>query len=173
MINPQKAIEWYKGRYGGKNQSDYDIYEYLKQKYPTFDYPENPFQELKKESTPSYEEQDPSGWRKLLTYGISDSYADDNKWMQQAYNKSTAGTIYEIMQGKKKYEDAGEAEGWWDEVGQFFVGLASPVDVVSFLGSGAIGGAAAKSLGKSTLKKWALTGSQEMMKKQAVKKGIT
>ena len=173
MINPQKAIEWYKGTYGDNNQSDYDIYEYLKKKYKQFDYPENPFQDLKEESTPSYEEQDQSTWNKLLTYGIADSFAEDSKWAQQAYNKSTAGTIYEIMNGKKKYEDAGEAEGWWDEVGQFFVGLASPVDVVSFFGSGAIGSAAAKSIGKSTLKKWALTGSQELMKKQAAKKGIS
>ena len=173
MINPQKAIEWYKGTYGDNNQSDYDIYEYLKKKYKQFDYPENPFQDLKEESTPSYEEQDQSTWSKLLTYGIADSFAEDSKWAQQAYNKSTAGTIYEIMNGKKKYEDAGEAEGWWDEVGQFFVGLASPVDVVSFFGSGAIGSAAAKTIGKSTLKKWALTGSQELMKKQAAKKGIS
>ena len=173
MINPQKAIEWYKGKYGDSNQSDYNIYEYLKKKYPKFDYPENPFQDLKEETTPPYEEQDPSIWRKLLTYNIADNYADDNKWAQQAYNKSTAGTIYEIMHGKKKYEDAGEAEGWWDEVGQFFVGLASPVDVVSFFGSGAIGSLAAKKLGQSTLKQWALKGSQEMMKKEAAKKGIS
>jgi len=173
MINPQKAIEWYKGTYGDNNQSDYDIYEYLKRKYTQFDYPENPFQNLNEQKTPKYEEQDPSMWRKLLTYNLADNFAEDSQWAQQAYNKSTAGTIYEIMNGKKKYEDAGEAEGWWDEVGQFFVGLASPVDVVSFFGSGAIGGAAAKSIGKSTLKKWALTGSQEMMKKQAAKKGVS
>ena len=154
MINPQKAIEWYKNTYGDNNQSDYDIYESLKKKYKQFDYPENPFQDLKEESTPSYEEQDESIWRKLLTYNMADNFAEDSQWAQQAYNKSTAGTIYEIMHGKKKYEDAGEAEGWWDEVGQFFVGLASPVDVISFFGSGAIGGAAAKTIGKSTLKKW-------------------
>ena len=173
MINPQKAIEWYKNTYGDNNQSDYDIYESLKKKYKQFDYPENPFQDLKEESTPSYEEQDESIWRKLLTYNMADNFAEDSQWAQQAYNKSTAGTIYEIMHGKKKYEDAGEAEGWWDEVGQFFVGLASPVDVISFFGSGAIGGAAAKTIGKSTLKKWGLKGSQELMKKQAAKKGIS
>lgn len=173
MINPQKAIEWYKGKYGDNNQSDYDIYEYLKKKYTQFDYPENPYQNLNEQKTPKYEEQDPSMWRKLLTYSLADNFAEDSKWAQQAYNLSTAGTIYEIMNGKKKYEDAGQAEGWWDEIGQFFVGLASPVDVVSFFGSGAIGGAAAKSIGKSTLRKWALTGSQEMMKKQAAKKGIS
>ena len=33
MINPQKAIEWYKGKYGDSNQSDYNIYEYLKRKW--------------------------------------------------------------------------------------------------------------------------------------------
>lgn len=173
MINPQKAIKWYKSTYGDSNQSDYDIYEYLKKKYNKFDYPENPYQNLQEEKKPNYEEQDPSIWRKLLTYNIADNFAEDNQWAQQAYNKSTAGTIYEIMNGKKKYENAGEAEDWWDEVGQFFVGLASPVDVVSFFGSGAIGSAAAKTIGKSTLKKWALKGSTEMMKKQAAKKGIS
>ena len=173
MINPQKAVQWYRNTYGDNTLSDYDIYEYLKTKYPQYDYAQNPFQGIREEETPKYEEQDQSIWSKLLTYNIADNYAEDSKWAQQAYNKSTAGTIYEIMHGKKKYEDAGEAEGWWDEVGQFFVGLASPVDIVSFFGSGAIGSMAAKKIGQSSLKKWALKGSEAMMKKQAAKKGIS
>jgi sulfur relay (sulfurtransferase) DsrC/TusE family protein len=92
--------------------------------------------------------------------------------MAQAYNKSTAGIIHEIMHGKPKY-DVGQAEGWLDEAGQFFVGLASPIDMISFFGSGMVGGAVAKKIGSNTLKKWALSGSKEMMKKQAAKKGIS
>ena len=96
---------------------------------------------------------------------MADNYAADNEWMAQAYNKSTAGIIHEIMHGKPKY-DVGQAERMLDEVGQFFVGLASPIDMISFFGSGMVGGAVAKKIGSNTLKKWALSGSKEMMKQQ-------
>ena len=47
MINPQKAVEWYKKKYPvlASNKSDYDIYDELKHKYTDFEYPtDNPFQ---------------------------------------------------------------------------------------------------------------------------------
>ena len=171
MINPQKAVEWYKGKYGETPLSDYEIYEKLKDKFKDSDFGENPYDTKEKPSL-DYEEQDPSMWEKILTYNMSDKYAADNEWMAQAYNKSTAGIIHEIMHGKPKY-DVGQAEGWLNEAGQFFVGLASPIDMISFFGSGMVGGAVAKKIGSNTLKKWALSGSKEMMKKQAAKKGIS
>ena len=171
MINPQKAVQWYKDRYGETPLSDYDIYEKLKGKFKTSDFGENPYDKTDIKS-PDYEEQNPSMWKKILTYNMADHFAADNEWMAQSYNKSTAGTIYEIMHGVPKYE-VGETEGWLDEAGQFFVGLASPIDVISFFGSGAIGSMAAKKIGSSTLRKWGLQGSKELMKKQAAKKGIS
>ena len=171
MINPQRAVEWYKDKYGETPLSDYDIYEKLQNKFKNQDFGENPFNKKEKPSF-GYEKQNPSMWEKILTYNMADHFAADNEWMAQAYNKSTAGIIYEIMHGKPKYE-VGQAEDWLDEAGQFFVGLASPIDVVSFFGSGAIGSMAAKKIGSKTLKKWALSGSKEMMKKQAAKKGIS
>ena len=54
MINPNKAVEWYKDRYGSTSSvSDYNIYEYLKSKYPNQDYPENPFEKKTEEDIPS------------------------------------------------------------------------------------------------------------------------
>ena len=49
MINPQKAVEWYKGQYNTLGESDYDIYEKLKNIYTkdkngvNYEYPENPY----------------------------------------------------------------------------------------------------------------------------------
>ena len=33
MINPQKAVNWYKSRYNTIGESDYDIYEKVKRIY--------------------------------------------------------------------------------------------------------------------------------------------
>ena len=133
MINPQQAVQWYKDKYGETPLSDYEIYEKLKDKFKDSDFGENPYDRKEKPSL-EYEEQDPSMWEKILTYNMADNYAADNEWMAQAYNKSTAGIIHEIMHGKPKY-DVGQAEGWLNEAGQFFVGLASPIDMISFFGS--------------------------------------
>ena len=43
MINPQKAVEWYKQRFNTEGLSDYDIYESVKQLHPDLDYMDNPF----------------------------------------------------------------------------------------------------------------------------------
>ena len=41
MINPQKAVEWYKQRFNTEGLSDYDIYESVKQLHPDLDYMDN------------------------------------------------------------------------------------------------------------------------------------
>ena len=171
MINPQKAVEWYRDKYGETPLSDYDIYEKLKDKFKDSDFGENPY-DVKEKSSLDYEEQNPSMWEKILTYNMADHFAADNEWMAQAYNKSTAGIIHEIMHGKPKYE-VGQAEDWLDEAGQFFVGLMSPIDVISFFGSGAIGSMAAKKIGSSTLKKWALQGSKNLIGQKGRARGIS
>ena len=173
MINPERAVEWYKNKYGDTSYSDYDIYEYLQRKFPENEYPDNPFFVKKEEKTPEYEEQDPSAWERILTSGLADNYAEDSDWWADAYNKSTAGTVYEIMHGKPKWEDVDPPEGWWNEVGQFFVGLASPIDVVTFFGSGGIGSVAAMGIAGKTIRKWALSGSKELLKKKGAARGIS
>lgn len=167
MIDPYKAVEWYKQQYGVTNLSDYNIYEKVKKTYPDLDFTRNPFYDIPAESQrPSYEEQNKSGWDKILSFAsLSDRMAQNNEWMQAAFNKSTAGTIYEIVHGKPKY-DAPDAAEWYDEVGQFFVGMVSPVDVLTFFGSGAIGSMAAKSLGRATIRKWAIQGTSNMLGKK-------
>ena len=172
MINPQKAVEWYRNKYGESKYSDGEIYQYLQRKYPQYEYPDdNPYVTKQELETPEYEEQNPALWEKILTANFADNFAEDSEWWANAYNKSMAGTIYEIIHGEKKY-DVDPTQGWWNEVGQFFVGMASPVDVLGFFGSGAIGSLAGKSLAKNTLRKWAVNSSKELVKKNAAKKGV-
>ena len=103
MINPQKAVEWYRNKYGESKGSDGEVYEYLQRKYPQYEYPDdNPYVTKQPVSIPEYEEQNPALWEKILTSGFSDNYAEDSEWWANAYNKSMAGTVYEIINGNSK-----------------------------------------------------------------------
>ena len=173
MINPQKAVEWYKNKYGNTNYSDADIYSIVQRKFPQYEYPDdNPYVTKREPETPDYEEQNPGLWEKLLTANFADNFAEDSEWWANAYNKSMAGTVYEIIHGEKKY-DVDPTQGWWNEVGQFFVGMASPIDVLGFFGSGAVGSLAGKSLAKNTLRKWAVNSSKELIKKKGALRNVS
>ena len=161
MINPQKAVEWYKQNYkhGAIGLSDYEIYEMLKQDYTQYEYPENPFkqktQSLGRPRTPQdVEEETEQGYLgKLSLMSLPELWADDHEWAARAYNNSLAGTIYQIANGKPKYQVEGESSGVAEDIGAFFLGLASPIDIFTFLGSGAVGGyTAAKTIGTTGLK---------------------
>ena len=161
MINPQKAVEWYKKNYrhGATGLSDYEIYEMLKQDYTKYEYPENPFkqrtQSLGRPRTPQdVEEETEQGYLgKLSLMSLPELWADDHEWAARAYNNSLAGTIYQIANGKPKYQVEGESSGVAEDIGAFFLGLASPIDIFTFLGSGAVGGyTAAKTIGTTGLK---------------------
>ena len=62
MINPQKAVNWYKSRYNTIGESDYDIYEKVKRIYTKdkngneYQYPQNPFQMPASQIVPPEEE---------------------------------------------------------------------------------------------------------------------
>tara|TARA_R100000152_G_C6781771_1_gene217060 strand:- start:49 stop:7203 length:7155 start_codon:yes stop_codon:yes gene_type:complete len=177
MINPQKAVQWYRDNNSSSGESDYDIYEKLKRWYPEYDYADNPFttQTPKQESIPTKEEVEekanPGFFKKILTSGLAEAYADESDWWAEAYNKSMAGTLHQLMHGEAKYAVDEVEREWYDEVGQFFVGLVSPMDVLTFFGSSAIGGAAAKTITKGPLKDYALKGMSKMMKNAGVKRG--
>ena len=165
MINPQKALDWYKNKYPvlSQNKSDYDLFEEIKNRYSTEEFPEeNPFQVKIEAPTPPQEEleekNNPGFIEKILTANLADSYAGESDWWAEAYNKSLAGTVYQIQHGKPKYDVDDIEREWYDEVGQFFVGLASPVDVLTFFGSGGIGSIAAKTIATKPLKKLAING---------------
>ena len=177
MINPIKAIEWYKKKYPvlTLNKSDTDIYTEIKNKYPEHEYPtENPFQIKEKLNVPRQEELEekssPGFIEKILTSSLSDKYAKDSDWWAEAYNKSMAGTIHQIKYGTPKYQVDDIDRAWYDEAGQFFVGLAAPVDIITFLGSGGIGSAAAKTIATGPMKKWAVSGLTKLVGDSTLKK---
>ena len=64
-----------------------------------------------------------------------------------------AGTVYQIQHGKPKYDVDDVDRAWYDEAGQFFAGLVSPVDILTFFGSGGIGSIAAKKIATEPLKR--------------------
>ena len=116
MINPQKAVEWYKQRYNALGLSDYEIYESIKKQHVkdkdgmAIDYAENPFttsapkesnipteEELNKKANPGFVE-------KFFTMNLTGAYADESDWWAEAYNKSIAGTLYQAIHGEAKYE---------------------------------------------------------------------
>ena len=108
MINPQKALDWYKNKYPviSQNKSDYDLFEEIKNRYSTEEFPEeNPFQVKVETPTPPQEEleekNNPGFIEKVLTANLADSYAGDSDWWAEAYNKSLAGTVYEIKHGNQ------------------------------------------------------------------------
>ena len=173
MINPQKAVNWYKSRYNTIGESDYDIYEKVKRIYTKdkngneYQYPQNPFQMPASQIVPPEEEieknNNPGFFEKILTANLSDAFAEDGNWWANAYNNSIAGTIYQIMHGETKYESEAVPQAWYNEAGQFFAGLVSPIDILTFLGSSGIGGAVAKKAASGPLKNLATKGFSQML----------
>ena len=177
MINPQKAVQWYKEKYPSLslNKSDYDIYDELRYKYTDFEYPtDNPFQIKEELNVPTQEEleekNNPGFFEKVLTANLADAYASDSDWWAEAYNKSIAGTIHQIKYGTPKYDVDEVERAWYDEAGQFFVGLVSPIDVLTFFGSGGIGSIAAKKVATEPLKKMAMSGLSKLAGDSTIKK---
>ena len=79
MINPQKAVEWYKQRFNTEGLSDYDIYESVKQLHPDLDYMDNPFGVKQELQIPTLEEAEentnPSFFEKLTIFFSPKSWA--------------------------------------------------------------------------------------------------
>ena len=158
MVDPYKAVEWYKQKhpYAAAGLDDYDIYRKIQRTYKTHEYPENPFQVKKTYERPTLnqaeEEIDQGGLSKLSLMSLAEVWADDHDWAARAYNNSFAGTIYQVIHGKPKYQAEGESSGVAEDIGGFFLGLVSPIDLLGFAGSGGVGALAAKGVGKAGLK---------------------
>jgi len=177
MINPEKAVKWYKERFNTLGQTDYDVYQHIQRVYKKdkdgndISYGENPFttSDPKQSQIPTQQELDekanPGFFEKILTANLSEAWAEDGNWWGEAYNKSIAGTIYQIMHGEAKYKEEDVDRAWYDEAGQFFVGLVSPVDMLTFFGSSGVGSVAAKSITHGPLKNMATKGFSQMLAK--------
>ena len=174
MINPYKVVDWYKQRYSAIGESDYDIYEKVKQWYPEKDYAENPFATKPVSTTPTEQEVEektnPGFFEKLLTANLADAYAGDSDWWAEAYNKSIAGTLHQAIHGEAKYTPEEVDRKWYDEAGQFFVGLVSPIDMLTFFGSSGVCSVAAKSITAGPLKNYAIKGLSKMVGQKTFEK---
>ena len=171
MINPQKAVKWYKERFNTLGQTDYDVYKHIQQVYKKdkdgndIVYGENPFATSDPKQQELDEKANPGFFEKILTANLSEAWAEDGNWWAEAYNKSIAGTIYQVMHGEAKYKVEDVDRSWYDEAGQFFVGLVSPIDMLTFFGSSGVGSAAAKTITHGPLRNMATKGFSQMLAK--------
>tara|TARA_R100001594_G_scaffold87052_1_gene121445 strand:+ start:3384 stop:8834 length:5451 start_codon:yes stop_codon:yes gene_type:complete len=129
--------------YGGMKDSD--VYQDIRKKKPDLAWPENNPYEEKHDQTigalgetrdASKEEHSPKSFTDLLTVGLPEVWADQHDWAKRAYNNSMAGLLYQAKEGKPKYEVDEYSDSVWEDVGGFFVGLVSPVDIAMFAGAG-------------------------------------
>ena len=88
-------------------------------------------------------------------------------FFRKSYNDSMAGMLFRTAHGKDKWDVSEKYEpSWYAQAGQFAVGMMSPLDVVTMLGTGALGkvaGVAGKAglfggqIGRKTVEKGLLT----------------
>ena len=61
------------------------------------------------------------------------------EFFREAYNNSMAGTAYKALHGKDYWEVNDYNPEWYAQMGQFIVGMASPLELGTILFTGAIG----------------------------------
>ena len=154
----KKARDKYPGYYAGLD--DEGIYNALKRRYPNEEWPEISPYELDREVNPSQEfldaskqDSDPSVFSNIMLASLPEIWADKHDWAKKAYNNSMSGLIYQTMYGKPKYKVEEYDAPIWEEAASFFLGLASIPDIALFLGTGGLGGAAGREVGKRTIVK--------------------
>ncbi len=80
----------------------------------------------------------PEKWQQEGVMGVSSDF------FRQAYNNSMAGQLYQTVHGEKKWtENPGYDPSWYAQAGQFAVGMLSPLDAATMIGTGALGKVAA------------------------------
>tara|TARA_A100001201_G_scaffold9753_1_gene14205 strand:- start:9728 stop:16852 length:7125 start_codon:yes stop_codon:yes gene_type:complete len=170
MIDPNKAVAWMR-----KNNptlswlSDEQLYSIAKEKYPEYDYPENPFlPDYSKTPTPNKEKDieefntSPHEVNKLWSsFNLADYFSEDGipalglspEMFKNASNENIVGLSHLLTTGQLKH-DVGEYEPKFREsIAEFFIGLANPVDALAFFGSSGVGAFIGKPLLAKTLSK--------------------
>ena len=111
---------------------------------------------------------------KFLLGNPVEFFTDNSEFARKTYNESLGGQIYQMIHGNPKYTVEDDTKDpWYEEIGQFFVGLLNPVDIAMFALSSGAGNLAAKGVMKGGLgiavRASALRGTQKMIKDQGVK----
>ena len=177
MVNPFEAVAFMREKHKrlSRRMTDADAYSLFKDRYKNLDYPDdNPFEvKIPKTRDLNFKSWDDSqSWYGKLALGNPTEWlTDDYDFFKKSYNESMAGAMYEIMHGKPKYDikNMEENDAWYEDVGQFFVGLLNPLDALTFMGTSAVGSLAWKAGGKYMLSKGAQTTVSNMIKNQGIK----
>ena len=169
----EQIINLVRERYPEKNLPTYQEALQTDESYQTVSQPQESFQEgslMNEKTDPSWidswyltEDFIPEKWQKEGAFGGMVS-AD---FFKQSYNNSMAGMLYKTAHGKDKYDVSEDYNpSWYAQAGQFAVGMASPLDVITMLGTGALGkvaGIVSKAglfggqIGRKTIEKGLLT----------------
>ncbi|OUW96275.1 MAG: hypothetical protein CBD97_01735 [Pelagibacteraceae bacterium TMED237] len=133
--------------YYGK-MDDSDVYNMVKTKRPDLEWPEiNPYEQKTDINLNSSndilnakdEDHSPSIFSDIALAGLPEMWADKHDWAAKAYNNSMAGLMYQIKEGKPKYEVEDYDSSVMEDVGGFFLGLASIPDLALFFGTAGLG----------------------------------
>lgn len=184
-----KFTQYWKDKFPNtyEGKSDEDIINLVKQRYPKQNIPtyEEALQTDTSYQTVQKKPKDyPDG--SLMNQNIDPSWVDSwyltsdfipEKWQEegalgglisadffrQSYNNSMAGMLYRTAHGKDKWDVSEKYDpSWYSQAGQFAVGMASPLDVVTMIATGSLGkvasvGAKASlfggAIGKKTIEK--------------------
>ena len=151
------AKEKYPGYYAGMD--DEEIYSVVRKRYPNWEWPESSPYDVAREVNPSKEpldasKQDPNPgiFSKIALASLPEIWAGKHDFAKKAYNNSMSGLMYQTIYGKPKYEVGEYDAPIWEDAASFFLGLVSPLDIALFVGTGGLGGAAGKEIGKRTIR---------------------
>ena len=153
MMRVEQLVEDIKKNYPDSygQMDDSDVYEMVRKKRPDLTWPEiNPYEQksdinlnnsndLLDASKVKDEDSSPGTFSNLALAGLPEIWADKHDWAARAYNNSMAGLAYKMAYGKPKYDVEEYSSGVMEDVGGFFLGLASIPDLALFLGTGGLG----------------------------------
>ena len=172
MVDPYKAVKWMRDKYPSTAyMSDDMVYRMAKNRFPQYEYQqESPFlPDIAKENIIPNQEKNVKEYKHspgavgglLNQLDLAEQYAKKGMpWLglrpeafQSAANENISGMIHSLATGDLKYNVDDYDPTFKEEIAQFFIGIANPLDAVAFFGSSAVGAAIGKPLLKSALNK--------------------
>ena len=145
-INSIEAVKFAKEKYPHLygSLSDEDALGLLKREHSHLDWGiEEP--QAPPTTTETVEDIDPPGiMSKIMSWSATDALADDYDWAKRAYNNSTAGAIYKVMNGEAKYKVDDMPNEWYQDAAGFFLGMTNPIEALTFVGTAGAGSVAGK-----------------------------
>ena len=194
MINPQKAVAWMREQNPQYNFiSDENVYDILKDRYPQYDYPENPYFPDYTKDSPLVTEDLPMAdhktspkevnklWESVSQFDLAEWGKEEGvpllglrpEAFKSAANENITGMIHQIATGELKYDVGDYSPNFQESVAEFFIGLANPVDALAFFGSSGVGALVGKPLLKKALSKKFFQEAMEGSVRKKLTKDVT